>query len=73
MSESPFVPVEEVMAAMDLPLRAVYNDIRADKLPGEFRNGKPLIKRHLWNQYLRGEWQSGRKPVGIVSIQSKAS
>lgn len=76
-----FVPIEEIMDVLGLPKRAVFNDITAGRIPGEFRivgrkyqTRKPRVLRSKWNEYLAGEWQPtpARKPVGIHSID-KAS
>lgn len=88
MSDSPFVPIGEIIAVLEAAgehatKRTVYNDIDAGRIPGEFRvTGKkatrrvPRVKRSDWNKYLAGDdsWRTPeRKPVGIVSLNAKAS
>lgn len=72
---SDFVPIEEIMQALQLSKRQVYNDIAKERIPGFFRvtgkrNRTPYVFRHEWNSFLRNEWspKSERKPVGIHEV-----
>lgn len=77
---TPFVSLEEVMQTTGLTKRQARLDVKHGYLPGEFdHRGSMRIRRHEWDAYLAGEWTPADKtagtprPVGITSIQRKAS
>ncbi len=72
---SEFVPIEEVMQALQLTKRQVYRDIDQERIPGFFRytgkrNRTAYVLRHEWNLFLRREWtpKSDRPRVGLHEV-----
>lgn len=91
MSDSSFVPIDEVVTETGLTRRQVRRDVVNGYLPGHIdHRDRVVILRNgpvSWNAYLNGEWLPAEpgshkkaqaekpvtKPVGIVSLNSKAS
>ena len=79
MTESAFVPIEEIMRELQLTKRQVYNDIANERMPGFFRytgkrNRTAYVLRHEWNLYLRNEWRPrADKPTFLREIKRGAA
>ena len=73
MSDSLYIPVDEIMCETGLTRIQVTNDIKAGELPGRIVRRQPRVLRAEWNAYTRGEWQPKHRVSFLHSISKGAA